>query len=299
MGVIIGVFEQGFIYGIAALGIYITYQILDFPDLTVDGSFPMGAAVSAVLVAGGVNPYSALLASFGAGVLAGICTGLIHVKLKVRDLLSGIIMMTGLYSVNLRIAGKANVTLFKQETVFENAFLDGLFPEPLRGIRTMLVALVFALVMKILLDIYLKTKSGYLLRAAGDNETLVTSLAIDQGMVKILGLAIANGFVALSGGIIAQQQRYFDVSMGTGTMVTGLASVIIGTKLLKNVSFFKSTTAVLFGSIAYKACVACAIAFGLEARDNKLVMAATFLIILVLTMDRKKKVRGNAGIKTY
>ncbi len=294
MGVVIGVLEQGFIYGIVALGIYITYQILDFPDLTVDGSFPLGAAVSAVLIVGGFNPYAALLVSFAAGVLAGILTGIIHVKLKVRDLLSGIIMMTGLYSINLRIAGKANVTMFKQETIFENAVYDGLIPEGLKDFQTVFMSFVIALLIKLLLDAYLKTKSGYLLRAAGDNATLVTSLAKDQGMVKIVGLAIANGLVALGGGIMAQQQRYFDVSMGTGTMVLGLASVIIGTKLLKNLSFVKSTTAVLFGAVAYKACVACAISLGLEAKDMKLVMAVLFLAILVLTVDKRKKVRGNA-----
>lgn len=294
MGVVIGVLEQGFIYGIVALGIYITYQILDFPDLTVDGSFPLGAAVSAVLIVGGFNPYAALLVSFAAGVLAGILTGIIHVKLKVRDLLSGIIMMTGLYSINLRIAGKANVTMFKQETIFENAGYNRLIPEGLKDFQTVFMAFAIALLIKLLLDAYLKTKSGYLLRAAGDNATLVTSLAKDQGMVKIVGLAIANGLVALGGGIMAQQQRYFDVSMGTGTMVLGLASVIIGTKLLKNLSFVKSTTAVLFGAVAYKACVACAISLGLEAKDMKLVMAVLFLAILVLTVDKRKKVRGNA-----
>lgn len=293
MGVMIGVLEQGFIYGIVALGIYITYQILDFPDLTVDGSFPLGAAVSAVLIVGGWNPYAALVVSFAAGVLAGILTGIIHVKFKVRDLLSGIIMMTGLYSINLRIAGKANVTMFKQETIFENALYDRLLPESMQGFQTALMAFALALLMKLLLDAYLKTKSGYLLRAAGDNATLVTSLAKDHGMVKIIGLSIANGLVALGGGVMAQQQRYFDVSMGTGTMVLGLASVIIGTKLLKNVSFVKPTTAVLFGAITYKACVAFAISMGLKAQDMKLVMAVLFLVILVVTVDKRKKVKGN------
>ena len=294
MGVIIGVLEQGFIYGIVALGIYITYKILDFPDLTVDGSFPMGAAVSAILIVNGANPYFALVVSFAVGVLAGICTGIIHVKLKVRDLLSGIIMMTGLYSINLRIAGKANVTMFKQDTVFENPFYSKLIPEAMKNYQTLIMAFLIAVLMKLLLDAYLKTKSGYLLRAAGDNATLVTSLAKDQGMVKMLGLALANGLVALGGGVMAQQQRYFDVSMGTGTMVLGLASVIIGTKVLKNVSFVKPTTAVLVGAIAYKACVACAISAGLEARDMKLVMAVLFLVILVVTVDKKKKVKGDA-----
>jgi putative ABC transport system permease protein len=292
MGIFIGVLEQGLIYGVMALGIYITYKILDFPDLTVDGSFPMGAAVTAVLLTKGVNPYLALLVSFLAGAVAGVCTGLIHVKLKVRDLLSGIIMMTALYSINLRITGKANVPLFTNETVLENRVIDGVFTNiPL--LQTLIVALIIALIVKILLDAYLKTKSGYLLRAVGDNETIVTSLAKDQGTVKIIGLAIANAMVALGGSVMCQQQRFFDVSMGTGTMVIGLASVIIGTNIFKNTKI-KPTTAVLIGSIIYKGCVAFAIWCGLKATDMKLITSALFLIIIVVTMDRKRKVKGNA-----
>lgn len=292
MGILVGVLEQGLIYGVMALGIYITYKILDFPDLTVDGSFPMGAAVTAVLLTNGVNPYLALLVSFLTGAVAGICTGLIHVKLKVRDLLSGIIMMTALYSINLRITGKANVPLFSNETVLENNAINGAFAK-LPALQTLMVALVIALIVKFLLDAYLKTKSGYLLRAVGDNETIVTSLAKDQGRVKIIGLAIANAMVALGGSVMCQQQRFFDVSMGTGTMVIGLASVIIGTNIFKNTRI-KPTTAVLIGSIIYKGCVAFAIWCGLKATDMKLITSALFLIIIVVTMDRKRKVKGNA-----
>lgn len=292
MGILIGVLEQGLIYGVMALGIYITYKILDFPDLTVDGSFPMGAAVTAVLLTNGVNPYLALLVSFLAGAVAGVCTGLIHVKLKVRDLLSGIIMMTALYSINLRITGKANVPLFTNETVLENRGIDGAFAK-FPAFQTLIVALIIALIVKFLLDAYLKTKSGYLLRAVGDNETIVTSLAKDQGRVKIIGLAIANAMVALGGSVMCQQQRFFEASMGTGTMVIGLASVIIGTNIFKNTKL-KPTTAVLIGSIIYKGCVAFAIWCGLKATDMKLITSALFLIIIVVTMDRKRKVKGNA-----
>jgi ABC-type uncharacterized transport system, permease component len=293
MGIFIGVLEQGLIYGVMALGIYITYKILDFPDLTVDGSFPMGAAVTAVLLTKGVNPYLALLVSFLAGAAAGICTGLIHVKLKVRDLLSGIIMMTALYSINLRIAGKVNLPLFTNETVLENKVVDEAFAT-MPQIQILIVALIIALIVKILLDTYLKTKSGYLLRAVGDNETIVTSLAKDKGMVKIIGLAIANALVALGGSVMCQQQRFFDVSMGTGTMVIGLASVIIGTNIFKNSRIIKPTTAVLIGSIIYKGCVAFAISHGLKANDMKLITSVLFLVIIVITMDRKRKVKGNA-----
>ena len=285
MTLVLSVLEQGMIYAIMALGIYITYTILDFPDLTVDGSFPLGAAISAVLITKGVNPILTLLISFLAGVAAGTLTGLIHVKLKVRDLLSGIIMMTALYTVNLRIAGRANVPIYNMTTLFDNALVKKIFTGSLAPFANTIIILVITLIMKFLLDWYMSTKSGYLLRAVGDNETIVTSMGVD----KIIGLAIANGLVTLSGCIFAQQQRYFDISMGTGTMVIGLASVIIGISLLKKVSFIRVTTSVIIGSIIYKACVAIAIKLGMPSSDLKMITAVLFLVILVLGMDRKKR----------
>ena len=290
MDFIVTIAEQGLIYGILALGVYITYKILDFPDLTVDGSFPLGAAITAALITRGMNPYLTLPLSFGAGVLAGICTGLIHVKCKVRDLLSGIIMMTALWTINLYIAGTANVPLFSQETIFKNDFMKRLIPDSVSGYTTLLIVLVLAILCKVLLDLYLKTKSGFLLRAVGDNDTLVTSLAKDQGNVKILGLAIANGLVSLAGCVFAQEER---VSMGTGAIVIGLASVIIGTSIFKKITFLKATSAVLIGSIIYKACVAVALR-NFEPQAMKLITAVLFLVILVISMERKKKVNKNA-----
>ena len=294
MSIIIGVIEEGLIYAIMALGLYITYKILDFPDLSVDGTFPMGAAVTAMLILKGVHPALTLVLSFAAGLLAGCITGLIHVKLKVRDLLSGIIMMTALYSINLRIAGKANLPIFSKETIFENTFLDAAVPEALDPYLVCIILFVIVLLCKILLDLFLKTRAGYLLRAVGDNEVLVTSLAKDKGMVKILGLALANGFVALAGCVYCQQKGFFEVSTGTGTMVIGLASVIIGTKLLKRFHGVKATTAVIFGSIVYKACVSLAIALGMAASDLKLITAVLFLIILVASNRKERKVKVHA-----
>lgn len=290
MDFIVTILEQGLIYAILALGVYITYKILDFPDLTVDGSFPLGAAVTAALITRGMNPYLTLPVSFFAGVLAGVCTGLIHVKCKVRDLLSGIIMMTALWTVNLYIAGTANVPLFSQDSIFKNDFLTGIVPESLKGYVTLIVVLILAVVCKIILDLYMNTKSGYLLRAVGDNETVVTALAKDQGNVKILGLAIANGLVSLAGCVFAQEERVFEISMGTGAIVIGLASVIIGTSIFKKISFVKTTTAVIIGSIIYKACVAVAIR-NFEPQAMKLITAVLFLIILVISMERKTKVK--------
>lgn len=293
MDFVISILEQGLIYGILALGVYITYKILDFPDLTVDGSFPLGAAVTAALITRGVNPYLTLPIAFFCGAAAGVCTGLIHVKGKVRDLLSGIIMMTALWTINLYIAGTANVPLFSKDSIFKNAFVDSILPEALKPYRTLLISLLLVVLCKVLLDLYMKTKSGYLLRAVGDNDVLVTSLAKDQGNVKILGLAIANGLTAFAGCVFAQEERVFEISMGTGAIVIGLANVIIGTSIFKKAAFLKTTTAVLIGSIIYKACVAVALR-NFEPQAMKLITAVLFLIILIIGMERKGKVKGNA-----
>ena len=289
MSIVIGVLEEGLIYAIMALGLYITYKILDFPDLSVDGTFPMGAAVTAMLILKGVHPAAVLFISFLAGMAAGCVTGLIHVKLKVRDLLSGIIVMTALYSVNLRIAGKSNLPIFSKETIFDNQMIDTMMPEVVKPWAVTLILLLLVAVCKILLDLFLQTKAGYLLRAVGDNEVLVTSLAKNKGTVKIIGLALANGFVALAGSVYCQQKGFFEISIGTGTMVIGLASVIIGTKILKRFGGVKATTAVIFGSIVYKACVSLAIAIGMTASDLKMITAAIFLVILVVSNQTERR----------
>ena len=291
---IIGILEEGLAYGVLALGVYITYKILDFPDLSVDGTFPLGGAVTVALISMGLNPLIALLASFLIGAFAGMITGIIHVRFRVRDMLSGIIMMTGLYSVNLRIAGSANVAIFTKDSIFDNSFIDRVVPEGFRPYLVVTLLFVIVLIMKILLDVYLKTKSGYLLRAVGDNETVVTSLAKDKGTIKIIGLSIANGFVAMSGGIFVQRNGFFEISIGTGALVAGVASVIIGINLLGKVSFLKATTTVILGSILYKTCVQIAISFGLVSQDRKLITAILFLIILITSNGRKRRVKAHA-----
>lgn len=293
MDLLITILEQGLIYGLLALGIYITYKILDFPDLTVDGSFPLGAAVTAILIKNGMNPYVTIPIAFLAGAAAGVCTGLIHVKGKVRDLLSGVIMMTALYTINMLIAGTNNLPIFSNETIFKNEWLNSIFGETIPSYVKIVTIVIIVLIAKFLLDFFLKTKAGYLLRAVGDNEVIVTSLAKDKGNVKILGLAIANGLVSLSGCIFCQEQKVFEISSGTGALVLGLASVIIGTSLLKGLTFLNATTAVLIGSVLYKACVAVAIKF-FDPVYMKLITAVLFLAILIISMERKKKVKGNA-----
>ena len=293
MGIFIGILEEGLIYALLALGVLITYRILDFPDLTVDSSFPLGAAVSAILTVNGMHPVLTLLMATLAGAAAGLVTGLIHVKCHVRDLLSGIITMTGLYSVNLRIAGRANLPFFNMDTIFDNALVDSL-PAALAPWSKVLVVLVIVLVVKVLLDLFMNTKAGFLLRAEGDNPAVVSTLARDGGLVKIEGLVIANALVALSGAVMAQKNRVFEISMGTGAIVFGLAAVIIGTNIFKNRQKVNSSTAAIAGSLIYKACVALALSLGLVPQDLKLVTAALFLIILVLGGIRRKKVKFDA-----
>lgn len=283
----ISTLTQGFIYALLSYGVYITYKILDFPDLTVDGSFPLGAAVTGVLLVQGMNPFLTLLAALLIGAIAGFVTGFIHVKLGVRDLLAGIITMTALFSINLQIAG-SNLAIERSiDTIFTSGPVMLLMGNASLIYRKFVVALVVAVVVKLILDWYLKTKSGLLLRAVGDNATLVTTLAKDKGNVKLLGLVIANALVALSGAIVCQEQRAFSSTMGTGQVVFGLAAVIIGTTLFRKMSFMKATTAVLIGSVFYKACIQVAISLGLPANLLKLATAVLFLVILVLGNKQK------------
>lgn len=280
---LIGTLTQGMIYALLTYGIYITYRILDFPDLTVDGSFPLGAAVTAVLLVHGVNAYLTMLAALAVGALAGWITGMIHVRLHVRDLLAGIITMTALLSINLQIAG-SNLAIGREiDTIYSAAPINTALLH-----RKLIVSLVVALVCKLILDLYFRTKSGLLLRAAGDNPVLVTSLAKDKGRVKILGLMIANALVALAGCLVCQEQRAFSSTMGTGQMVFGLAAVIIGTTIFRRMSFVKGTTAVAVGSILYKCCIQIAISLGLPANLLKAMTAVLFLVILVLGNAQKK-----------
>lgn len=287
MELCISTLTQGFIYALLSYGVYITYKILDFPDLTVDGSFPLGAAVTAIMLVKGVNPFVTLLAALFIGAVAGFVTGFIHVKLGVRDLLAGIITMTALFSINLQIAGSNLAIERSTDTIFTSGPIMAIMGNSSLIYRKFVVALILAVVVKLILDWYLKTKSGLLLRAVGDNATLVTTLAKDKGNVKLLGLVIANALVALSGAVVCQEQRAFSSTMGTGQVVFGLAAVIIGTTLFRKLSFVKATTAVLVGSVFYKACIQVAISLGLPANLLKLATAVLFLVVLVLGNKQK------------
>ena len=294
LDLVVSTLTQGLIYALISFGVYITYKILDFPDLTVDGSFPLGAAITAVLLVNGMNPYLTLLIAICAGAVAGLCTGLIHVRMGVRDLLAGIITMTALFSINLQIAG-SNLTIERAvDTIFSDAPTMMLLGSFTLLQRKLIVSLIIVVILKILLDVYFKTRNGMLLRAVGDNSTLVTTLARDKGRVKIIGLVISNALVALAGCIVCHESRSFSATMGTGQVVFGLATVIIGTTLFRKVSFVKGTTAVIVGSILYKVCIQVAINLGLPANLLKLITAVLFLIILFLGNHKREEVSRNA-----
>lgn len=281
IGFLISTLTQGALYSLVAFGVYISYSVLNFPDLSVDGTFPLGAALTAGLLLRGANPWAALAAAMAAGMLAGAFTGVVHVVFRVRDLLAGIITQTALFSVNLLINGTSNVALERSaKTIFQMGDVLG---EMSLGTRRLIVALAIALTVKLLLDLYFRTKSGLLLRAVGDNAALVTALGKNMGAVKILGLALSNGLVALAGGIVCQADRSFTSTMGAGQVVFGLASVIIGISLFRKASFVRATTAVLVGSILYKACIQAAMQLGFQPFMLKFVTAMLFLLVLVLS----------------
>lgn len=294
MGLIETVFREGFIYALMAMGVLITYKILDFPDLSVDGTFPLGACVAAALITAGLNPWLVLIAAFLAGALMGSVTGFLHVKLGITDLLSGILVMTASWSVNLIITrGTAIFQFFKLPTIF-NSGIAKLLPSPLYDHRQLIIVFLLAVIVKIIIDLFLETKSGLLLRAGGDNSRFVTSLGHNPGYVKILGLAIGNGCTALSGCVLAQLSENADVNSGKGMVVMALAAVIIGTGTFRRVSFMKLTTMAVFGAIIYKACLQIALLLGLPSTYLKLLMAVLLTISIVTQKIGKKGGAVNA-----
>ncbi len=283
LNIIIGILEEGLMYALLAMGMYITYSILDFPDLSVDGTFPLGAVLSGILIFHGINPWFALLISFAAGMAVGCITGLLHVKLGITPLLCGIIIYTAMLSVNLVIlttgtGGNAVVSIYNNERITTSGLME-LIPSKYRGL---VVALIIVIVCKILLDLFLKTKTGLLLRATGSNDRYTTMLGKNPGVMKILGLALGNGFAALAGSVIAQNKGSADQNMGVGMVVLGLASVIIGLSLFKRIKFMKGTTMVILGSLIYKASYQIVLELGVPTNFNNLLKAVIFLIALII-----------------
>lgn len=305
INILIDILNEGLMYALLAMGMYITYSILDFPDLSVDGTFPLGAVLSGVLIIQGVDPWLCLVISFAAGMAAGVLTGLMHVKLRITPLLCGIIMYTAMLSVNLVILkagtdGKAVASFFTKNTIF-NSGIASLIPKNIGEggfyIRTVVIALILVIVCKLLLDLYLKTKHGLLLRATGANDKYTIMLGRNPGSMKIFGLALGNGFAALAGSVIAQNKGSADQQMGIGMVVLGLASVIIGLSLFRRVKFMKGTTMVILGSLVYKAAYQIVLSLGIPTDFNNLMKALIFLVALVLGGSELRKLITSLGKK--
>ena len=289
------VFEMGFIYAVVALGVYITYKILDFPDLSVDGTFPLGGVVFSVLLVAGCPWPVAMIVSFVAGCAAGFVTGLLHVKLKINGLLSGIITMTALLSVNYLIAGGAMVSFSQESTMLQNGFIGSFDRQYAIYIQAGLT-LVLVAACKVLLDLFLKTKAGFLLRATGDNPQMVTQLGKNIDNYKMLGLSLANGLVALAGSLYCQYNSVFNSSMGTGTVVIALACVIIGCVISKHIRVMKDTTGVIVGAVIYYAILTVAMLL-LGSEYTQLIVAVLFVLVLIFDSGLigravKKWIRG-------
>lgn len=299
MGVILTVLEQGLIFGILALGVYLTYKVLDFADLSVEGTYPLGASITAILLSQGISP---LLASFIAligGMLAGAVTGFLHVKLKITNLLSGILVMSALYSVNLRIMGnKSNIPLFNTKTIFNQVTL-------INSTVTLLITIILiTIVVKLIIDLFLKTKFGFMIRSTGDNPQLVTTLGVNIGFVKIVCLMISNGLVALAGALSAQYQGFADVTMGTGIIVIGLAAVIFGEALFRKAKWILPTTMAIIGAILYQSCTAIALQIGFPPNDLKLLSALIVTLALALNshsfkLTRKSRQQLMEGVELH
>jgi len=284
---LINILEQATLFSLVAIGTYITYKILDFPDMTVEGSYPLGACITAVLLIKGVNPWIAIIIAALGGAIGGLVTAVLHVKLKISNLMSGILSMMALYSINLTIMGKSNISLINKNNLFKG------------GLPVLLIGVIILVVIKILADLFMKTKLGFLLFAVGDNEQVVTSLGVDKGNIKILGLMIANALTALAGALTCQYQGYADVGMGTGVVVKGLACVIIGTSLIGRIPYIKATSQSIIGTVIYYTAITLALKMGLN--PNLLNLLTAVVIVIALSCEsnifkkRKRKIKGGVN----
>lgn len=283
-GALLGSVELGLIYAVLALGVFLSFRTLNMPDLTVDGSVVTGMAVSAVICAGDGNPFLALIGAFVGGALAGLVTGLLHTKLKIQAILAGILVMMAAYSVNLRIMGKTpNIPLTKNETVYKIA--DSLMSQNYAGIVMNLLILAIII---ILLYMFLQTRIGFVFRATGDNEDMVKACGVSCDSMKLMGLALSNGFVGLAGGMLAQNQAFADINSGVGMMVIGLASVILGEVIFGTKTLLRKLIAASLGAVLYRIIMAQALYMGMESTDMKLVSAIIVAAALSLGLLGEK-----------
>ncbi|MBS0468310.1 MAG: ABC transporter permease [Proteobacteria bacterium] len=284
---LLGAIEIGLIFSLVALGVYISFRLLRFPDLTVDGSFPLGGAVCAILISTGTNPWLATLAATAAGAVAGLITGWFNVRLKIMDLLASILVMTALYSINLRVMGGPNVPLINDTTLFTL-----LQPESMPDyVARPMILLVVVVLAKLLLDWFFATERGLAIRATGSNARMARAQGVNTGAMVLLGMAISNALVGLAGALFAQTQGGSDISMGIGTIVIGLAAVIVGESILPSRRIVYATLAVVVGAIVYRFFIAAALNsdfIGLKAQDLNLVTAALVTVALVIPQLKRK-----------
>ncbi|NYB76165.1 ABC transporter permease [Sedimentibacter hydroxybenzoicus DSM 7310] len=276
--------EQGLIFAVLAIGVTITYKILDFADLSVEGTFPMGAFIFARFITSGSSPVTSTILAFVFGTLAGLLTYTLNIKLKIKALLSGILTMTILYSVNLRLNGKSNIGLFSYDSIYQ-------------GLPTIAVLVLIIAAIKIIMDLFLKTEIGYLLIATGDNETLVKSLGENANKYKLIGLMLSNGLVSLSGALMAQYQGFAEITMGTGIIVIAIASIIIGDTIIKNNKKLKNTTRAIAGALIYKFIGNLAIDLGLTPTDLKAINAIIVICFLSYNTFSTQIIKRTTGGK--
>jgi len=282
--------EQGVLFGFLGLGVLLTFRFFRFPDLTAEGSYPLGGAVAATLLVAGLHPILATLAAVAAGMAAGTITALVHTKLRINNIVAGIIVMTALYTVNLRVMGKANISLLTTPTLFDRAetALAGL-GLPWRNVYVV-IALTTALLLAVATALawFMRTDLGLAVRATGENEAMIRALGVDTDRTKMIGLALSNGAIALSGALVAQDHGFADIGMGAGILVTGAAAVMIGEAIFRDGSIPRWIAATLIGVLIYRFLVALALRVGMEPVDLKLVTALLLLASLVLPRFRKQ-----------
>ncbi len=292
--ILTGAISLGLLWAVMTLGVYITYRILDIADLTVEGSITLGAATAATLIQMGCDPYIATVIALVSGMLAGLVTGLLHTRLKIPALLSGILTMIALYSINLMIMGKANISLLRMDTVY-TFFMKTLSMPKTYAVMTVGLLTVSALIF--LLYWFFGTELGSAIRATGNNQHMVRAQGINTKAMIIIGLVISNGLVALGGALIAQQQSFADIQMGTGSIVIGLASVIIGEVLFSKKNFMHALISLALGAILYRIIIALVLKAGMPTNNLKLFTAATVAIALSLPMMKEKMMqKGKGGI---
>lgn len=290
---LLGAIELGTIYAVLALGVFLSFRTLNMPDLTVDGSIVTGMAVAAVMCSAGINPYVSLIGAFIGGACAGFLTGFLHTKLKIQAILAGILVMLASYSINLRIMGKTpNIPLTKSETIYNMA--DKLLPSRYSGI---IIGFIILAVIIFLLYLFLQTRLGFVFRATGDNEDMVRAAGVSGDNMKLMGLAISNGLVGLAGGMLAQNQAFADISSGTGMMIIGLASVILGEVVFGTRTLLRRLISASLGAVLYRVIISQALYLGMESSDLKLVSAVIVAVALYLGIlgEKGAKIRKRRG----